>query len=187
MQLDTPDQLSRTTVVLHWLVSVAVIAMLAVGIYMEETETFALYPWHKSFGILIFFLVIARVIWRIRNGWPEPASPMQQAEFLLARTVHYVLLIGTVLMPVSGFLMSAFGGSGAAVFGLEIVPRNPDPVDPRKVVAHNEAVATFFRAVHGWTAYTIIAALVLHIAGALKHHLVDKDGTLRRMMGARIR
>lgn len=186
MQTDTLNQLSGTTVVLHWLVGLAVIAMLAIGIYMTETETFALYPWHKSFGVLIFFIVIARVAWRIRNGWPEPVSRMQRSEFLLMRTVQTVLLVATVLMPVSGFLMSSLGGTGVAVFGLEIVARNPDPENPMRVIAHNESLAGFFRAVHGWTAYTIIAALFLHISGALKHHLLDKDGTLRRMLGTRV-
>jgi cytochrome b561 len=160
--------------------------MLSIGIYMTETETFTLYPWHKSFGVIIFFILVARIIWRIRNGWPVPLHPVRAVEHMLARTVHWVLLIGTLLMPVSGFLMSSFGGTGVAVFGLEIVPRNPDPEDPAKALPHNAELASFFRSIHGIVAWTLVVAIVLHIAGALKHHLVDGKGTLRRMLGARV-
>ena len=186
MKLDTANQFSSTTVILHWLVGIGVIAMLMIGVYMTQTETFALYPWHKSIGVTIFFIVIARVAWRIKNGWHEPVGNYPNYERMLAKTVHWVLLIGTVLMPLSGFLMSSLGGTGVAVFGLELVARNPDPVDPRKVIAHNEALAGFFRGVHGLVAWALIIGTLLHIAGAFKHHLVDKDGTLRRMFGARV-
>jgi len=186
MERDAVSRFSTTTVVLHWVVGVAVIGMLALGIYMEETETFSLYPWHKSFGVLAFFLIMARVVWRIMNGWPTPVAPMKYIEHVLAKYVHYILLIGTILMPVSGFLMSAIGGSGVAVFGLELVPRNPDPENPARTVAHNAALAGFFRGMHGWVAWILIISLLLHIAGALKHHLVDRNGTLRRMFGARV-
>lgn len=187
MSSDSRSQLSHTTVVLHWLVGVAVIAMLALGIYMEETENFALYPWHKSFGVIIFFIAAARVIWRLRAGWPEPVGNYPNHELMLAKAVHWVLLLGTVLMPLSGFLMSSLGGTGVSVFGLEIVARNPDPENPRQVIAHNEALAGFFHSMHGIVALMLIVGILLHIAGAMKHHVVDKDGTLRRIFGARIR
>ncbi len=186
MKLDTPNQLSHTTVVLHWVVGLAVIAMLALGIYMSETETFALYPWHKSFGVLIFFLLIARVAWRIRNGWPVPVGRYPRYEQALAKIVHHVLLYGTLLMPLSGFLMSALGGTGVSVFGFELVARNPDPIDPRKVIPHNEGIASIAHSTHGLVAFVLIFSLLLHIAGSFKHHLVDKDGTLRRIFGASV-
>jgi cytochrome b561 len=186
MNLDTRSQLSHATVVLHWLVALAVIAMLALGIYMAETETRSLYPLHKSFGVLVFLLVIVRVAWRMKNGWLEPVGDYPRRERVLAKAVHYLLLIGTVLMPLSGFLMSALGGTGVAVFGLELVARNPDPANPARVLAHNAEAAAFFRGMHGAVAFILIVAIGLHIAGSLKHHLVDKDGTLKRIFGARV-
>lgn len=186
MTPDTREKLSPTTVFLHWVVGLTIIGLLAVGVYMAETETFALYPWHKSFGQLIFVFVLLRVIWRIHNGWPTPIREYLPIEQLLAKVVHYVLLIGTVLMPLSGFIMSAVGGNGVEFFGIEIVARNPDPADPKKVIAHSEAIAGLASAIHQWVGYTLIAALVLHVAGALKHHVVHKDGTLRRMQGQRV-
>jgi cytochrome b561 len=79
--------------------------------------------------------------------------------------------------------MSSLGGHGVAVFGIEVVARNPDPADPSSALAHNEAMASFFHFVHHWVGYLLIGALALHVSGALKHHLIDKDGTLRRMLG----
>lgn len=186
MKLDTRSQLSHTTVVLHWLVGIAVIGMLTLGIYMTETETRSLYPLHKSLGVLFLLLIVARIAWRMKNGWPEPVGNYPRHERILAKTVHYVLLIGTLLMPLSGFLMSALGGTGVAVFGVELVARNPDPANPGRVLAHNADAAAFFRGVHGVVAFALIIAIALHIAGSLKHHVIDKDGTLKRIFGARV-
>lgn len=186
MNLDTRNRLSHTTVILHWFVGLAVIGMLALGAYMTETETRSLYPLHKSLGVLVLLIMVARIAWRIRNGWPEPVGNYANHEKVLAKAVHYVLLIGTVLMPLSGFLMSALGGTGVAVFGVELVARNPDPDNPGRVLAHNGELASFFRGVHGVVAYTLVVAILLHIAGSLKHHVIDKDGTLKRIFGARV-
>ncbi|MGM0564933.1 MAG: cytochrome b [Pseudomonadota bacterium] len=183
MERDSKEALSKATIWLHWIVGVAVIGMLSVGVYMDATHTYALYPWHKSFGFVLFFLILARVIWRMAAGWPPPVREYPTAERLLASVVHYLLLIGIVLMPISGFLMSAVGGSGVEVFGLEVVARNPDPNDPSETVAHNETVASIAHQMHGLVGYTLIVAVVLHTVGALKHHWVDKDRTMARMLG----
>lgn len=183
MQMDTPESLSLTTRLLHWVIALSIISLLAVGIYMEEAEAYALYPLHKASGVLIFALVLARVAWRIRNGWPAPVGQHAAWELGLARAVHWVLITGTVLMPISGFLMSALGGHGVDVFGLELVARNPDPADAEKVLAHNADLAGLSHSVHGIVGTVMVVAVVLHVAGAVKHHVLDKDATLRRMLG----
>ncbi len=181
MQTDTPNQLSPTTIALHWLVAIMMIGLLATGLYMEQNEIYALYPWHKSFGVLIAFFVILRILWRIKNGWPTPVSDYTAIERLLSKIVHYLLLIGTVLMPISGFMMSAMGGHGVDFFGIELVARNPDPADPQQVIPLNGALAQIGHVVHGLAGYTLIAAVALHMIGAFKHHIIDKDRTLLRM------
>lgn len=186
MQLDTQSMLSRNTVVLHWIVAIIMIALLATGIYMEETDARALYPWHKSFGVLIFAFVVLRVLWRIKNGWPTPIRDYTNFEKRLSRVVQYLLIIGTVLMPLSGFIMSAMGGHGVAMFGIELVARNPNPADPEKVLALNAGVAKFAHSMHGLGGKIILISVILHLAGALKHHIIDKDGTLRRMLGTKV-
>ena len=186
MKLDTPSKLSSNTVLLHWIVAIMMIVLLGSGIYMEENEAFALYPWHKSFGVLIAAFVILRVLWRIKNGWPTPVSDYSSTEKLLSKVIHYLLIIGTVLMPISGFMMSAMGGHGVDFFGLELVAHNPDPANPKEVIALNGTLAGIGHKMHGLGGNLIIAGVVLHIIGALKHHIIDKDGTLRRMLGASV-
>lgn len=186
MQTDSRTKLSPTTLCLHWLVAVMVMGELTVGAYMANFEVYALYPWHKSFGQLIFLIVLLQVIHRLKNGWPTPVSEYSFAERILARGVHYLLLVGVLLMPVFGFLMSALGGTGVAFFGLQLVARNPDPINVTKVIPINGPVADAMHTAHGILGYLLILAVLLHIAGALKHHVIDKDGTLRRMLGAKV-
>ena len=162
------------------------IGLLATGIYMKENEVFALYPWHKSFGVLIATFIVLRVIWRIKAGWPSPVRNYTSIEKLLSKIVHYVLIIGTVLMPISGFIMSAMGGHGVDFFGMELVARNPDPADPKEVIALNGTLAGIGHNIHEFAGIAILVGIILHVVGALKHHIIDKDGTLRRMLGAEV-
>lgn len=180
---DTKTKLSKVTVSLHWIVGLTIVALLAVGVYMEQNEAFALYPIHKSFGVIIFAFVIARVIWRIKNGWPEPASDYARHEQILSKIVHWVLIIGTILMPVSGMMLSGAGGYGVYIFSLEIIPTN---FVNGEGVPYNETVAGIGYVLHGYIGNIMIGAIVLHILGALKHHIMDKDGTLKRMLGQQI-
>ena len=82
--------------------------------------------------------------------------------------------------------MSALSGHGVEFFGLELVARNPNPDNPKEMIPHNGAIAGIAHELHVIAGYMIIVGVLLHIVAALKHHVVDKDGTLRRMLGARI-
>ena len=187
MRLDSPTRLSPNTLALHWIVAVMMIGLLATGLYMAQTSAFGLYPWHKSFGVLIAVFVVLRVAWRLRNGWPKHVGDYTSIEKLLSKLVRWLLIIGTVLMPISGFMMASMGGHGVSFFGIELVAPNPNPANPQEVVAVNATLARVGHALHGWGGYLLIGAVVLHVDGALKHHLVDRDGTLRRMLGAEVR
>lgn len=186
MQVDTKQKLSSTTVWLHWIIAIMIIGLLMVGVYMEENEVYRLYPIHKSLGVIVFGFVILRVIWRIKNGWPQTIGQQAQLLQLVSKIVHYVLIIGTVLMPISGMLMSGMGGHGINVFGLELLATNPDPLDPNKVLPLNEELAKAGHRMHGVVGNIMFAAIALHIAGALKHHFIDKDGILKRMLGKQV-
>ena len=183
---DTPERFSPLTIALHWLVGLTIIALLSVGWYMAEYDAYGLYPLHKSTGILVLSLVLVRVWWRLSNGWPAPASQYRAWEQALARVVHWVLIIGMVLMPLSGMLMSGAGGHGLDLYGLQLLAANPDPSNPGQVIALNETAAELGHETHEVLGTVLMVAVLLHVAGALKHHLIDKDGTLRRMLGARI-
>lgn len=183
---DTESKLSSLTVALHWIVGLMMIGLLAVGIYMESYEVYALYDIHKSLGVLILLVVIPRIVHRIRNGWPTPAGDYTAIEHLLSKIVHYLLILGTVLLPISGMLMSGMGGHGISVFGLELLAESLDPANPDEVVPINEFLAGLGHSLHGWGGDILLVAIALHVIGALKHHIIDKDGTLRRMLGKSI-
>ena len=183
---DTKEKFTRLTVALHWTVAILFIGILLVGMYMTEFEEFSLYSIHKSFGFILLMLAIVRVIWRYMNGWPIPVGEYSPTEHVLAKVVHWILIVGILLMPISGMLMSISGGRGLYVFGIEILASFPDPENARKVIVQHEQFKVLGESLHGWGANIILVALVLHIVGALKHHIIDKDVTLRRMLGKKL-
>ena len=180
---DSRDKLSIVTISLHWLVAVLMMGLLASGVYMEKFEAYALFPWHKSFGILIVGFVVLRVFWRVVNGWPEHIREYLRYEKILSKVAHWILILGSLLMPISGLIMAGFGGHGAEIFGIGIIPNNPSPENPGKNIPFNEELSRLGGSIHGIAANVIIATLLLHVMSALKHHFLDKDGTLKRMLG----
>lgn len=98
----------------------------------------------------------------------------------VAKGVHWVLLISTLLFPLSGLAMSIGGGNGLSVFGLEIVAQSIDAITGDKIPV-NEMVAGVGRRVHATLLWVVGITLILHIVGAFKHHVIDKDETIKRM------
>ncbi|NVK25610.1 MAG: cytochrome b [Gammaproteobacteria bacterium] len=156
-----------------------VIGLIALGFYMANTESYQFYDLHKSFGVIASLFLIARLVWRKFYPWRSSANGTKQAR--LVRFAHRLILILLLLMPLSGFLISGFGGHGVGVFGLQIIPSNYN--DSGLAVRHNEFLTELGYFMHELVAYLLTALLVLHIAAALKHHLIDKDDTLKRMLG----
>lgn len=175
-------KLKRREIWLHWIVGVGMLMMLGVGNYIEKAEAKDMIPTHKSVGIVLFFFIIWRVLLRIRKGWPQNVSTGAAWEHKLARIIHWVLILGTIIMPLSGILGSIFAGQGLSVFGLNIV--GPNMVEgAARPEAISKAAAQASYALHGITSKVLILAVLLHVAGALKHHFIDRDNTLRRMLG----
>lgn len=183
---DSYDKFTGFTISLHWIIAITMIGMLAFGLYLEDLprgpEKSALIGIHKSIGLTILVLAAVRFGWRLINGMPQPVGRYSAIERILAKVVHWLLLLGTLFMPISGILMSLSGGHGLAVFGLEIVPvwRSTPGFEA------NKALGEAAGAIHGLGGKLLIAAIVLHFTGALKHHVIDKDATLRRMLGGRV-
>ena len=181
--MDTQQQLSPITRALHWLVALTIITMLAVGFYMASNEVWSLYPIHKAFGVIALLIILPRILWRLKNGWPTPVRHYPTWEHKLALATHWVLILGTVIMPISGFIFSAAGGYGVDVFGFVIAPANHNPANPNEVIPFNAALSNAGHETHELVGYLMVIAIVLHVAGALKHHIIDKDRTLLRMLG----
>ncbi|MBB3117575.1 cytochrome b [Pseudoduganella violacea] len=183
--MDTEKKLSGLTIALHWLVALSILTLCGVGIYMVQSEAWPLYHIHKSIGLLIFALIIARVAWRLLNGLPKPVREFSRFEHLAAKTVHWLLLLGTLAMPLTGMLFSGASGHGFGIFSWEIFPANYAPDKPGQAIPLSAAWSDLGQALHGYLGYLLLALIVLHVAGALKHHILDKDHTLSRMLGRR--
>lgn len=128
---------------------------------------------HKPIGVVFLLLALFAVIWHVNN--PKPAYPpqMHNWEKQSALLVQGVLYLTLFAMPLSGFMMSTAAGYPPSFFGLFQFPQ---------WIPQNPAVAHFFFDVHQITGYVIIALVTIHIAAALKHHFIDHDDILKRML-----
>jgi cytochrome b561 len=160
----------------HWLIAIIVIAMLSGSFFLgslpDQYQPSA-YMIHKSFGLTVLFLVIARLFWIHHTGKPALPNTVPMWQRILSRTVQYSLYVLLICMPVCGWVMSVAGGRVPSYFGLFAMPL------PIKA---NEALSEFMEESHKIIAWILIALIVLHIAGAIKHHFIDKDNVLKRML-----
>ena len=177
------DTLPPSSRLLHWLVAALMLGLAGVGLYMSRAEIWALYPWHKSLGVIALLFIVVRLVQRLRLGLPEPVQPTTPAVHRAARWAHGALLALTLLMPLSGMLFSGASGHGFGIFGLSLVPHQDDPARPGEVLPYNATLAELGQQAHHWLGYLLLALVALHLGAALKHHFIDRDRTLLRMLG----
>ena len=161
---------------LHWFMAVMILGMLAVGLYMSDMELspqkLQLYGWHKSVGSVLLGLFFVRITWKLLN--PSVAAlPAPAWQRIAAKATHSAFYALMLAMPLSGWLMSSAYGFPVSVFGLFTLP---DLVSPDK-----EWAEVFYEA-HELGMLALFALIALHVLAALKHHLFDKDATLKRML-----
>lgn len=136
-----------------------------------------LFSLHKTLGVAVFFTALLRILWALSQPKPGLLHPGRKAEALAAEVVHWLLYGSLVAVPLSGWIHHAATTGFAPIwwpFGQSL-----------PFVPQSEAVAGFFGGLHWLLVWTLAAALGLHIAGALKHHVIDRDATLRRMLPGR--
>lgn len=162
---------------LHWFIAFFIIAMLIVGFFLEDIPSDwqgLAYTGHKSIGITLLFLMIFRFFWVLRTGKPALPKTTPFWENALARSVQYALYVDVVAMVLIGWIMSTAAGYIPDYFG--IYPWAFPGIEPNEPLAETLAIA------HEYGAWILIGLLVLHTAGALKHHIIDKDDVLRSML-----
>ena len=173
---DSHQRWGLVTRLLHWSLALVLTAMLGLGWWMTSLDyyhpLYRLLPHiHRSTGLLLALPLLFRLAWRL--GGTRPALPAAPLERLLAGTVQWLLLLLPILLVISGYLFSTADGRPVALFRwIEV------PAPGLEVEGLDELAGTL----HGWLGYLLAAAIVLHVAGALKHHFVDRDPTLRRML-----
>lgn len=177
-QSSHPISLSKATVILHWVVAVGMIGMLIFGLDLWLTPSGpaknALIPLHKSFGVLVGASTLLRLALRIREGFPSflPAT-LTPREKTAARATHISLLFATIALPLTGMAKSLTYARPVAAFGYVIVPQ----LLPQKHDTWHE-VASW---AHVSLAAFLTLLIIVHVAAALRHHLVLGDETLRRI------
>lgn len=175
---DLPDlqRYGLTAQLGHWLTVLLLCAAFPVGFYMVELALsptkLRLFSYHKWIGVTVFALVLLRLLWR---SWRPPPPPPAMAPWALrtAQITHRLLYLLLLVVPLSGWLMSSAKGFQTVYFG-----RLPIP----DLLGKDPALGAALEAVHWTLNKMLLGAIVLHIAAALKHHFVDHDTVLRRML-----
>jgi cytochrome b561 len=169
------------TIILHWLVAVTVVGLFTLGYWMVDLGYYD--PWykqgpdlHKSIGILLFLVMLVRTILRLVQVKPQAIETHTDIEKKLGRLVHIFLYGALFILMISGYLISTADGRAIEVFELISV------ISFGELFTDQEDLSGM---VHKYLAYVLISVVVLHALAALKHHFIDKDTTLKRMLGYR--
>lgn len=163
---------------LHWITAILIFGLAIVGLIMTELPNSAfkmqVYALHKSFGLTVLALTILRLAWRLLAGTPA-ALEGSRLQMLAAKTVHGLLYVLLIAMPLSGWLFNSASGFPLRWFNLVQLPKLFTGYNPElKQLAHTLHESGF---------YLLAAILLLHAGAALYHHYVKKDDTLKRMIG----
>ncbi|MBC3808226.1 cytochrome b [Undibacterium seohonense] len=172
---------SGKSMALHWLVAIMIIAAFIMGSYMTDLRIsptkLKLYSWHKWIGITVLALVAIRLLVRLTN--PAPAYPehMKSWEKQIAQVTHIALYFLMFAVPISGYLYTYAAGFPVVYLGLFELPA---------LIAPNPELKDSFKELHEYLTKGMLILVLLHVAAALKHHFIDKDDVLKRMLPARL-
>ncbi|PTT91036.1 cytochrome b [Pelomonas sp. HMWF004] len=166
---------STVAIVLHWVLGLAIIGAFSMGVYMSDLplsmQRLKLYNWHKWAGVTILALSALRLLWRLTHR-PPADVPMPAWQARVAHATHLLFYVAFFAVPLSGWAMSSAKGFPVVWFGVlplpDFVPKNHD-------------LGELLTTVHAVLAYSLAALVLAHVAGALKHHFIDRDGLLSRM------
>ncbi|MFQ1700649.1 cytochrome b/b6 domain-containing protein [Loktanella agnita] len=179
---NTATRYGAVTKLFHWATALLILVLIPLGAIANRLpyETDAqlalkaqLFSVHKTLGVAVFLVALARILWALTQTKPGELHPDRRAENALASLVHWLLYISLVAVPLTGWIHHAATSGFAPI----LLPLGQDlPLVPK-----NESVSELFATLHWIWSKVMIAAIGLHIAGAFKHLIVDKDSTLQRM------
>ncbi|OSQ48314.1 cytochrome b [Thalassospira alkalitolerans] len=172
----TQTGFGSVTKAVHWLMAILFATMFAIGWYMDllplGMEKLVWISRHKSIGVTILLLAILRIVWRLAEQTPTALGDVAW-EHRAAKAAHLALYAVMLAMPLSGWLMSSAANYSVSVFGLFTLP---DLVGPDKVLYEQ------LKFVHWALSWSIVGLVGLHVGAAFKHHFINRDATLRRMI-----
>ncbi|MFA9216775.1 MAG: cytochrome b [Sphingomonadaceae bacterium] len=178
----TPGQSAsygRTAVALHWIIALLIVIAFAVGLTMVDLplspQKAKVFAYHKWIGITVLALVLVRVVWRATHAVPAEL-PMPGWQLLAARATHVLLYLLMVAIPLVGWLYTSAAGFPVVYFKLVQLP---------DLVGKDKELALLLKLVHKVLAWSLSGVVALHVAAALKHHFINRDATLKRMLAWR--
>jgi cytochrome b561 len=168
---------NRVAIALHWLVAGAIFTTFPLGLYMADLplspRKLELVSYHKWIGVTVLALMCLRLAWRLTHPPPAPLPTMAAWQRRAAAGVHLALYALLLVIPVSGWLYSSAVGVPTVYLGLWQLP---------DLVGKDKAVADLLRLAHVALNFALLGLVVAHVAAAIKHHFVDRDGLLARML-----
>lgn len=169
---------SGTAKFLHWVIALCVLTIIPVGISMNIEGPYQnqLFNFHKSLGVLILMLMTLRILYRLFAGAPAAEPTLARWQKAVSSAVHGLLYVALLAMPILGYVAnSAYGESGTPTpfFGLFSLP---------PIVGPNEALSNTVFTIHRYLGFVVAALAAMHIAAALQHYFIIKDGVLQRML-----
>lgn len=168
---------SSAAIALHWIVAVLILFNLAFGLYTVglplSPQKLKLFSWHKWVGVTIFALVSVRLLWRLFHQPPALPATMKPWEVIAAHASHVLLYVLFFAAPLTGWLFSSAAGFQTVYLGIVPIP---------DLLSKNKEVAEVLKVAHHWINYALAAVIVVHAAAALKHHYIDRDDVLVRML-----
>ena len=177
---------STVSILLHWTIALAIVGQIFLGWRMTDlprgTAQFELFQLHKSVGISILLLSLVRLGWRLTHPAPPLPAHMRGWERLLARATHVAFYVAMIGMPLLGWALVSASPYSIPTMLWDAIPWPHLPWLAELSPAAKKQTADALETVHSKGAWVIIGVLALHVAGALKHHVRDRDTVLWRML-----
>jgi len=165
---------------LHWWVALLILLAFPLGIYMHDLPfsptKLKLFSWHKWIGVSVFLFVVIRIYWRLRHSQPALPDSIANWQKLATHIVHGLLYLLMLAIPLSGWLMSSAKGFQTVWFGVLPIP---------DLLGKDKELGNLLAIVHKTLNFSLLLLVAVHVLAALKHHFIDKDMILRRMLSNR--
>ncbi len=163
---------------LHWLVAILLLCLCGLGFYMTELDYYdanykSSFDLHRSLGVLTALLIMLRIFWATLDIRPKLSARLTRFERIAATATHHSMYLLMVMLPIAGYLVSTADGRAVEVFGWLSIPA---------LLAAEKGREEWAGDLHEALAITLLVLIALHLAAVLKHHFIDKDDTLKRML-----
>ncbi len=175
---NTNNQFGLIAILLHWIMAIVIIGLFILGKYMIDLDYYDSYYhiapwWHKSFGLTLLFLLIIRLLWKLYSPKVLAVNSHTALEVKLAISMQILLYIFMFICCISGYLISTAEDAGISFF---------DWFDIPALISLGETQSELASEIHEYSTTILIVLAALHLMAALKHHFINKDQTLIRIL-----